>query len=127
MKPEQHSISRGSNDRHSHKAEPSDYKSFGEAAQRTNRSNSEQKAERIASTHRPESVQGFKSFRQDFNDTIENSNQSKFLHQMEGLKLNETRFEDAEGEGRGVPEAQAQDGELQKMRMDFEETDAAPS
>ena len=31
LKPEQHSVSRGSNDRHSHKAEPSEYKSFVEA------------------------------------------------------------------------------------------------
>jgi hypothetical protein len=45
---------------------------------------------------------------------------------MEGLRVNETRFEDAEGDERGIQEAQDQDRELQKMRMDFEETDAAP-
>ena len=43
---------------------------------------------------------------------------------MEILKLNETRFEDAEGDEKGLQEAQDQDRELQKMKMDFEDSEA---
>lgn len=122
-------LSRGSNDRLSHKDAASEHKSLHDA-EGTNRSSSEQKTGQLqASAHRQESLSGFKSFRQDFNETIENHdhNSSKLLVQAEGLKLNETRFEDAEDDDQGVHEAQDQDRELQKMHMDFEENDTAPA
>lgn len=101
------SNSRGSNGKQSHKEAASEFKSCHEPTG-TNRSSSEQKTDKLlASSRRQESQSGFKSFRQDFNDTIENTNHNnKLLVQVEGLKVNETRYEDAEGDDRGYQEAQ---------------------
>jgi len=80
------------------------------------------------SSRRQESTSGFKSFRQDFNATIENMNpnSSKLVPHVENLEMNETRYEDAECDDRSHHEAQNQDRELQKMQMDFEESDNTP-